>query len=286
LKYEGERVEAKPLTLPPLDSDRKADDDFMRDLVVAANELRQATCTAAHIVPEIDLEPVHFAVLMGLMVRLHKLYDSFVSLICDHRLEIALIVGRSACDTAVDIRYLCRTMDPVEFGKFIKSSLGTSKKLYDAVDEDRSQRRGNPAIQDRIQDSIREDYSLSGYSMDEVKYADTWGFGKTESRAKACGMTREYLFVYKNLSRVTHGSWSELLSYHLLRSKGLWYPNMKYAVPKASALDGTSLLITDATAVYVGAIAPKCEAVDRLDRIREWFLAMAYKHETFLSRSG
>jgi len=68
LKYDGEHIEAKELVLPPLDTERKTDDDFMKDLVAAANELRRTTCIAASLVPQIEMKPVHIAVLMGLMV--------------------------------------------------------------------------------------------------------------------------------------------------------------------------------------------------------------------------
>jgi len=209
-----------------------------------------------------------------------------VWLICNKRPEVSLIIGRSACDTAIDIKYLCQKKDDVEFGKFIKSSLGTSKNIYDEIEKDRSEERGDPRIQDRIQSSIKEDFATAGFSLDEVKPSDTWGFGKTKDRAKACGMERDYLFIYSNLSRFTHGAWSELIKFHIEESDDLWYPSLEYGVPRPQLIDGASILIVDATGAYLQAVAPKSEVVHRLDRMRDWFLTMAYKHEAFLSQSG
>ncbi|MCH7948810.1 MAG: hypothetical protein IIC66_13535 [candidate division Zixibacteria bacterium] len=281
--YKGKREEAKPLILPNLNVERNSEDAFMTDLVAASNELRSSLLLSAKLLPRLKIEPNHMGILIGLMVRLYKLYDTYLYLICDHRLEIALLLGRSVCETAIDLAYLCKNLKAEEFNKFIKVSLATSKKIYDEIENDKSTNSGNRFIQQRIQTSILEDFDEARFKLEEVNYSDLKGFGTIAVRARGCNMEREYLFVFKNLSRLTHASWSEFVKYHLAKSRNLWYANHNYSIPRPQSLDGIAILVTEATENYVNTVVHGFELSDRLKKIREWFLAIAIKHEQFMS---
>lgn len=284
MEYKGNREEAQPLKLPLLDAKRENDDAFMSDLILVANKVRETLLICAHVQPQLQIAPLHIAILMGLMVRLYKLYDSVIFLICDHRLEIALLIGRSVCDTAIDLTFLCNKLSNKEFTNFLKSSLATGRRIFDEVESDKKDGRGHPFIQSRIQTSILEDFNEAGYTLEDVKYSDRNLFGTAASRASENDLNRLYLFIYKNLSRIIHGSWSELNKYHLMKSNGLWYPNPKYSIPKPSIIDGTSVMVLEATEKYVSTVAPGFELTERLEKLRKWFLDMAHKHEQFMSQ--
>jgi len=287
MQYDGVKLDARPLELPDLDVERDSVDAFMVDLVKASNELKWTLCTCASLVPQLDLDQAKLAVLIGLMVRLYKLYDSYVYLICDHRTEVALILARSACDTAIDLTFLCKKKgDKDEFTKFVKASLATDKKIYDEVALDKKNKTGHPFIQSRIQDSVMETFRAADLKLKDVRHSDWRIFGTTADRANSTGLERIYLFIYKNLSRLTHGGWSELIKYHLKSSRGLWYPHHEYNVPRPQSLDGISIMVIDAATEYVNTVAPGFEMSGRLEATRKWFFAMAQRHEQFMSEQA
>lgn len=281
-KYKN--IELKPLNLVSLDRERKDDDDFTIDFVETANELRESLMVSSMLQPQININKLHLAVLMGLMVRLYKLYDTYVFLIVEKRQEMALILGRSACETIIDLSFLCSKLNEEEFDKFIKSSLATGRKIFDEVEEDKRKGYGDPNIQSRIQSSIENDFKEAGYAIEDVKSSDLKCFGDVYSRAndKDCNLGREYIFIFKNLSRVTHGNWSELIKYHLRKKDNLFYPNHVYDTVSPQSLDGISIMIARAAEKYVSTVASGYELSHRLKKIRDWFEEMAKRHEKFL----
>ena len=286
MKYDAKMVELHPLKLPPLDSVRKEDDDFMVDLIEASNELRECLLVTSNIVPSIELSPITGAVFFGLMVRLFKLYDTYVFLINEKRSEMALIMGRSACETAIDLAYLMKDLDNNKIDEFVRSSLANSRKFYDEIEIDKGRGTGNPIIQNRIQSSILEAFSAAGYKIEDIKAKDWRLLKSVADRAEDCELSRIYIFMYKNLSRITHGNWSELLLYHLSQKNGLYYPNNAYNYPRPQSLDGISILVADSAKIYADQIAPKSEVCERLKTISDWFRAMAFKHEGFMANSS
>jgi len=283
MKYKTKKVFSKPLQLPLIEKSRNNDDDFMIDLVEAANELRESLLLCSTLSAQIDISQIYQAVLMGLVVRLYKLYDTYVLLINENRLEIALLLGRSACDSAIDLTYLCDKLDDNKLNKFIKASLATGRIIYDEIEEDKRKGNGNTFIQERIQYSILNSFKDTGFSMEEVLPKDKYCFGTVASRAEKCNLKRTYDFVYRNLSRVTHGNWSEFERYHLKKKDNLYYPNCNYCRSKPQSIDGISILICKAILKYTNTIAPGSELSNRLPIICDWFLSMALKHEQFLS---
>ncbi len=256
----------------------------MEDVICAANELLRSFSTSARLLPQIVMEPIHFAVLMGLMVQLYKIYDTYILLIRNNRTEIALLLARSACDTAIDLSYLCFKPDKKKFDEFLRSSLAADRRVYNEVGKNKGTGYGNPYIQARIEGSIKSAFDAAGYKLEEVKPSDWKSWGKVKERAAACGMEREYIFVYGNLSRLTHGSWSGLTTYNLRQKEGYWYPNIDYAKPAAQSLEGISILVANAAQRYVSALAPNTEISQRLQVIHRWFLDMARKHEEYIGK--
>lgn len=285
-RYEGEAMGLPPLILPELTRDRKTNDDYMVDLVSASNELRKLTLIAGCAVPVKEIEARHAAILIGLMVRLHKLYDSYVQLICDKKSEIAMILGRAMGETVINLSYLISENDANVYRDYLIDSMRTGKQVFDAVEQDKLAGVGQPFIQKRIQSDITEQFESVGISMTDPDLSGKSKWGTMEFRAKSCGMDRTYLFIFKNLSRVVHGGWFELDKYHLQKDGALWFPNHKYNYPRPQLLDGSGTMVAEATYTYLEFMVPNVELLTRIQTIRAWLLSMCQRHEEFLSHAS
>jgi len=279
---DGVYVDPRPLILPPLDRSRKSDNDFWDDLVTVGNELRTTIAECATLVPVAKIEPVNLAVLMGLMVRLHKLFDTFLLLICEHRMDMAMILARCAYDTSIDILYFCHTKDQSKTAEFIDTTLATSKRIYEDVERDEKAGKGDPLLRERIKSSVEDDFREAGRKLGDVQ-STNWRRKETVfDRAKAVGLEGMHTFLFRNLSRPVHGSWSELVKYHLWKDGKSWRPNFNYAVPRPQIMSSFPILLAMAAMVYAEDVAKSQPMADRLQKIIDWFQSMSDRHETFL----
>ncbi|MEW5924667.1 MAG: DUF5677 domain-containing protein [Candidatus Zixiibacteriota bacterium] len=280
MKYNGNEIPARPLQLPPIDRTRNTEAEFKIDIMSVTPELVGSLKTTCLLIPQIELEQKYIAVLMGLMVRIYKIYDSFVFLMNHNRHEIALLIGRSGGETAIDLTYLCSKMEKSDFDSFIKSSLSTGKKIYDEIEKDKKNNTHNN-IHDIMQSGIVKEFNKVGYKIEDIDWSDRNCYGTIFDRAKKCGMERIYNYIFRNLSRMTHGNLSEFLEYHLILKDGLFYPNPNFALPQAASIEGFSILVTHAAFQYAKVMAPGSEIIGRLIKIYDWFRKMAELHETF-----
>lgn len=278
----GEPIELRSLTLPPIDRVRESDNDFLQDLVNAGNELcyTLAVCAAQVLTPK--LEPRHQAVLMGVMSRLYKLYDTFQMLTCEQRMEMSMIIGRSTTDTAIDVIYLSGRREAELLDEFIRTSLATDKEIYELMLNDEADGRGDPIIRDRIKSSIESVFNDAGMTLDEIDSRKWKRKHSTRKRSKLCGIENLYLLIYKNLSRVTHSSWSEIVKYHLERDGLSWSPNLNHAIPSPQLVGSPPILVAKAGIEYTESLTENTTLIGRFRELIDWFVAMAHKHEAFL----
>lgn len=278
----GVPIELRSLTLAPIDRVRESDNDFLQDLVNAGNELcyTLAVCAAQVLSPK--LEPRHQAVLMGVMSRLYKLYDTFQMLTCEQRMEMSMIIGRSTTDTAIDVIYFSGRREAELLDEFIRTSLATDKEIYELMLNDEADGRGDPIIRDRIKSSIESVFNDAGMTLDEIDSRKWKRKHSTRKRSELCGIENLYLLIYKNLSRVTHSSWSEIVKYHLEMDGLSWSPNLNHAVPSPQLVGSLPILVAKAGIEYTESLTENTTLIGRFRELIDWFVAMAHKHEAFL----
>ncbi len=286
MSADGMHVTPRPLQLPRLDRNRETESEFWDDLVVGGNELRTSVAMCSTLVPTVvEMEPKHFAVLVGLMVRLYKLFDTFLLLICDHRMEVSMIVARSACDTAIDLLYFCQARSTARLDEFITTSLAQKKKAFEGLIKDEEDGVGDTVIRERMKSSIMDDFRDAGLSLSDVESSQWRREHNARERARDCGIEVLYEHIYKNLSSVTHGSWSELIKYHLERDGESWTPNLNFAMPRPQLMSGFPLLVAKAAIAYSDSVASSTVMSDRLRTIIDWLNQMSDAHEAFLRGS-
>lgn len=230
----------------------------------------------------VQLEAVNLAVLMGLMVRMTKLFDTYLMLLCEHRMDMALILARCSYDTAIDLLYLCQKMDKSQIGEFIDTSLATSKAIYEFMENDDRTGSGDPVTRKRIRNSIEDDFREAGRTLASIQSKGWQRKVSTLDRAKSVGLERMHVLLFRNLSRPVHGSWSELVKYHLTKDGEFWRPNLEHPIPSPQMMSSSPIVIARAASSYADKVANDKLMPSRLLTIEEWFKSMSYRHEEFL----
>ncbi len=279
-------INSLPISLPPVERVRKDEFEFLKDLVIAGSELRTTIAECAMLAPVVKYKPENSAVLTGLMVRLYKLFDTFLLLICERRMEMAMILARSAYETAIDILFFCHTKDESKVTEFINTTLATSKKIFENVERDEKAGKGNRNIRLRIKSSVEYDFGKAGRVTDDIQSSEWHRPDSLYKRAESVKLEETYTFLYRSLSRVVHSSWSELVKYHLVEGNKSWWPNLKYNVPRSQIFSSFPILVAMAAKAYSVDIA-NCHAMsDRIKIFIDWFIEMSDRHEEFLKTNN
>ncbi len=276
----------RPLNLPTIDRPRGSEDEFWIDLMTVGNELRTTIAECAAIEPTItQFDKVSQAVLRGSIVRLFKLFDTYLLLISEHRMEMAMIFARCAYDTAIDLIYWCQEGDQAKVVEFIETSLAVSKKIFEEIEEDERQSRGgNRDVGARIKSSILEDFAAAQRNILDIDSRNWRRSLSVADRAKAVGLGDTYTFLFRSLSRPVHGSWSEFMKYHLVEDHGNYSPNLEFAIPRPQIMSSIPVLVALATQEYVIRNLGDQVMEKRLADIVDWFNSMSQQHEIYLKQ--
>lgn len=144
--------------LPEINKTRTSDDDFVSDLVIVSNLVLKFIAIAASVIPNKSFKKIEQGILLSHMVRLFKLYDSFLLLICENKFEIAILTSRPIAETSIVLKYLLQNINEELSDKFIKCSLAYDKKLFDLIQKNIKGRNPLP-IEERMLKSIANTFS-------------------------------------------------------------------------------------------------------------------------------
>ena len=187
------------------------------------------------------------AILGGLLVRLYKLTSALLDQVCQRRAEVAQIICRLAIETIVDLRYLFRHLDSELGDDFVRSSFRQERLLRDQIDAAIESRGGEvKPIEDRMLRSIDRAVSLAGISIDEVSpKRRNWGGKDTRSKAREVfGDDLAYIGGFSGMSQSVHGSWGDLMQFHLETEDGLRFrPKTEWGHPRPQLLTTVTLMV-------------------------------------------
>jgi Family of unknown function (DUF5677) len=183
------------------------------------------------------------AVLVGLLVRCYKLYDSLLMLVLDGRHEIALILLRALVDSVVNITYMSRATDPEATTEaFVRSAR--------AYDEEGRKDRGGPSTfvapgEDRVVGSVLRHLACTELAPGSVSASDKrWsGDAGAKARAESVGLLGMYRHSFAAGSHAVHGDWNDLYAFHLAEIKNATFiPHLDYRGTQLAILEVASSL--------------------------------------------
>lgn len=270
--------------LPSLDKDYSRNDDFIADLVAVSNLVLLFLRIAAIIIPNGKFNKAQQGILLSHMVRLFKLYDCILLLICEHRFEIAILLSRSAAETAIVLKYLTININDELCRKFIKSSLAYDKKLHDLIKKNSSNRKLLP-IEERMLKSIANTFAKTEFKLEDIKFQEDKKWHENVSvMAKEVGLERYYETIYRVGSGAEHGSWHYLELYHLQEKTDYYEPQLDYSTPSPQLLEAVNYICLQATKDYIERVNPDKVFLDLIKIVIKWHEDIGNKHEEYLMK--
>lgn len=247
------------------------------------------TCVAASLLPG-DTRKWNRdqAILGGLLVRSYKLASALLDQTCQHRRETTFVLGRLAIECMINIQYLVHIDSKEVYQAYVMDSLRHEKKLIDRIESNIASRSGLILpIEERMLGSIKKAFEKSGVAPSEVtkQAAKAWKDVDLYQRASAVGLGDAYLGLFGGPSHNVHGSWQDLIEYHLHHDGEGFTPELEWHRPRPQVLFTLARIGVETLVAYLRHFAGEdAEAVvselhDLWDRIE-----LANRgHEAFLS---
>jgi len=289
-------LELPDIALPKINKERKSNNDFMIDLISVANDVNKAIILISGVVPQKDIDHEKLDVLRGHIVRMFKLYDTYIFLLVERRTETAFIILRALAETIINLRYLLMHINTDVYKKYKRASLAYEKHLEDSILKNIQNRKDKLPIEERMLKSIADTFFRSGLGhLEERELKKTqWGLKRqhleVSGKAKDIGLYSIYEYLFKISSHFVHGSWHELDFHHLERKKDKWGtrpPQMHYTTPKPQLVEAISIFVLDALQQYLFTIVEDNDHAEELkghlNKISQWFSDISQEHEKYLS---
>jgi hypothetical protein len=231
-----ERVEVSPEALAKFSDE----EGFVGLSVALTIEYGSWMCVAASLLPGGTRKWTRDqAILGGLLVRAYKLTSALLDQTCQRRRETIFILGRLLFETLINIQYLATKDSEAIYQAFVIDALRHEKKLMDLISGNIAE-RGGPTlpIEERMLKSIKKAFDKSGVEPEEVtkQAAKPWKDVDLYQRASAVGWGEGYLALFGGPSHHVHGSWQDLIEYHLHHDGEGFVPEMAWHPPRPQVL--------------------------------------------------
>jgi hypothetical protein len=179
------------------------------------------------------------AIIGGLLVRSYKLTSALLDQTCQHRRETTFILGRLAYECMINILYLVGHGTEELFQAYVVDALRHERKLRDRITTNIADRSGIVLpIEERMLRSIDKTFALSGLKPEDVtkQTAKPWKDVDLFQRADRVGLGDSYLGFFGGPSHHVHGSWFDLIEYHLNHDGEGFTPELEWHPPRPQVL--------------------------------------------------
>ena len=240
--------------LPPTDSLR-SNYDFISTLVKLGNGVLYLLRLVAVMAPDEKRAQRGYtrrrAVLIGLFVRLGKLYKCLLDNICQEQGEITLIFVRLIFETKARLEYLMQAKSS-SYRSFVVSSFRAEKEILQAMEEKKTQ-RALLSIEQRMIQSVRKAMAEARISRKELVKMKQWKLNGKDFKTilRNIGQENMYLYGFRTPSHTVHGDWADLLRSHLKKEGRFYKAKIEFDTPDPRALSPSSILVLDCTIKYV-----------------------------------
>lgn len=216
------------------------EDDFNGIAVSLMVEYGSWVCIAASLLPgETRKWTRNQAIIGGLLVRSYKLTSALLDQTCQHRRETTVVLGRLAYECMINILYLVEHGTEELFQAYVVDALRHEKQLRDRITINIAARSGVVLpIEERMLRSIDSTFAVSGLKPEDVtkQAAKPWKQVDLFQRANKVGLGDSYLGFFGGPSHHVHGSWFDLLEYHLNADDDGFTPKLAWHPPRPQVL--------------------------------------------------
>ena len=155
---------------PAIKADRQSEGEFIDDEIEVCNYVRGLLILAVKVNPSNNpkydgkIQPV----LTGWLTRIFKLYDTFLLMISDNKIEMAWIFVRLLSEAAIQLKHMLVNDDSENLAdKFIKSSLSYDKLLFEHI-QNQLESREPTNIESRMMESIKDTIKEEEYEIEDI----------------------------------------------------------------------------------------------------------------------
>ena len=221
----------------------------------AYKEVAGTACTVAalHRVDDDGWE-LNQAVCGALLVRVSKYMLSICKLgHGEEHGETMFALTRCVTESAINLQFLLSKNDPRYFERFIEDGLRAERELYKQIIANVSDRGGEYlGIEQNMMQSIENVFRNSQLSLDdEPKHSVS--FGNYESRLRHLGLQDLYIPLQRIGSHSIHGTWGDLVLYHLDHDGQMFHPNFGHTQTRGKLFTVPALIVAKSISAYLSA---------------------------------
>ena len=213
--------------------------DYMKVVVELGNHVRLLLLTASGMIPSPNFPGYskEQAVVVGLFVRMYKLFDAMCFHVSKSHGEIASIFTRLIFETYVRMTYLI-TKGRASAQNFIFVSYRAAKENLEDLLAKQAQRELIP-IEKRILTNVREQMKEDGINEDVLMENRNWALdGKSfKDLMSVLEMEAWYSYLFGVQSSIVHGDWKDIRAHHIKKEGEFYKPDYAHSnwTPDTSA---------------------------------------------------
>jgi hypothetical protein len=190
------------------------------------------------------------SIIAGNLIRLIKLNTSLVQNICEHKLEICLILNRCITETGVNLKLFLSEGNNKNKYNYIKYSLTTEKRLWETIISNIDENDGKiKPIETRMKNSIEDSFNNSGFNLDEINRSSKWG--TIMSRFKDAYGDQLYKRFFGVSSHSVHGNWQDILQNNLRKESDGFSLIMEWREPQPEIMLLATFFNLDIAKIFV-----------------------------------
>ena len=243
----------------------------------AYQEIAATACTVAalHRVGDDGWE-LHQAVCGALLVRISKYMLSICKLgHGEEHGETMFALTRCVTESAINLQFLLSKNDPRYFERFVEDGLRAERELYKEITDNVSNRGGKHlGIEQNMMASIENVFRDSQLSLDdEPKHSVS--LGSYKDRLTHLGLQQLYLPLQQIGSQSIHGTWGDLVLYHLDHDGQKFHPNFDHAQTRGKLFTLPATIVSKSISAYLSAYFEPDEVEPLQTRVEQLQNALA-----------
>ncbi len=253
-------------------------DEFMRIGVRAMNYLLVLSKAGVSLPrPHVSGYLRRHAPLIGLAVRLVKLYEGYLGHLASREKDLAQVFSRPFIETAIKLHYLLRS-DRHSARSFVETSYRAEKEMLKELNGVREERPLTP-FEAMMRSDIAAKIRGAGITQRALLTRTNWDIDGKNVRTLLEDLDWEvaYAFGFAGASHFVHGTWHDLTVHHLGREGRKYYPDTDFESPDTRMIGPHSILL-----IYAMVAVIQHFKLDRENRIIVPLLSMRDFFEGFM----
>ena len=194
------------------------------------------------------------AVCGALLVRIAKYMLSICKLgHGEEHGETMFALTRCVTESAINLQFLLSKNDPRYFERFVEDGLRAERELYKQIIANVSHRGGEYlGIEQNMMQSIENVFQNSQLSLDDEPNHSV-SLGSYESRLMHLGLQDLYIPLQRIGSHSIHGTWGDLVLYHLDHDGQNFHPNFEHAKTRGKLFTIPAIIVANSISAYLSA---------------------------------